>query len=100
MEQTSWTHVLAIRGPAGIESMNMKRTCPEIQDALFAALAGGPLKMPAEEVELHVKTCHHCRLEAPKTAREWVSINQALMPEPTEEFWKRLDARILGICKR
>jgi len=73
--------------------------CAKIQDAIFAVLAGGIPEIPLGQVRSHLQTCALCQAAAPDLATDWVTINQALMPEPTQEFWKGIDDRILGIVK-
>lgn len=73
--------------------------CEKIQDAMFDALAGTPLDIPAEEVRHHVEMCWDCHSAIPEVAEDWVAINRAMMPEPTEDFWRRIDERVLSLAQ-
>lgn len=73
--------------------------CDKVQDAMLDVLEGDTPGMPLEKVREHVETCERCRAAAPQIASDWVTVNQALAPEPDEEFWRAIESRVLGMAR-
>ena len=70
--------------------------CERYQEAIFDALRGVEAEILDREIRGHLETCASCRQAMPGVAEELVAINHALVPEPTEEGWKAIDARVLA----
>ena len=73
--------------------------CDSIQKAILAMHAGDDLEVPASQLREHIGGCARCKSALPGIGKDWVRMNQALMPEPPAEFWQRVDARILGMAR-
>ena len=73
--------------------------CEKIQDGMMAVLAGGTPEVSVEKIRNHLESCDRCEIAMGEIAENWVTMNRALMPEPTEEFWKEIEPYILAIPK-
>jgi hypothetical protein len=74
--------------------------CDRVQEAILDVLAGVRSDIAVESVRDHLDGCDRCRALTPETARIWVTVNQALLPEPTEEFWKKIGESVFGEARR
>ena len=74
--------------------------CQKVQDEILRIIERAEPKLGDAEFRSHLESCEVCRAEAPKIAAEWVSINLALMPQPTPEFGAPIDIEVMKLFKR